>query len=726
MEIINDTPFSFGLLPGRIYFPKHSLTLMVKGTFQLRHQAPPLLLEEQVFPEGDVFYEGDDEGKGSVFYESDFAYAKTATDCFLVGKCCGERPARVRRVDFKIGEHLKSLAVFGNRVWTGGNAISEPEPFEAIPLRYEYALGGPGYEQNPVGKGATDLQQQGYVLPNIEYADQLMQSPNSRPPVAGFGPLNRNWLARTTKLGTYTQRYAKERWPWFPEDFDWSYFNAAPVDQQIKPCLIGNEPVFVTSMHPQHEVFESRLPGLRARIFVSTAETPNPEYFSEVKSQLDTLWINMEDLTLRLVWRGWLPVSDSDYAELKHCFVYAEPTTINTPLNVVFERFQACWQALQDEPEPEEDRAATRLDEAQQQALRDKEIAEARQAMRAHLISLGLDPKGIDEAMAKAIADEGARDAVKVQPKVWTRELFLLALEKRQDFSQEDLTAVDFSGLTLHGICFAKTDLTGSSFASATLQACDFTQAVLSKSDFRNTAIYGCGFVEADLFQADFSGARLDQVDFSGVYADEANFVQVEATQLVCVEASIVSANLAGFRAPGCDFSATDFSYSDLTGADLHQAKLAEASIEGCVARQINLMLAEAPQLKASEGLVAEGGNFCQLIAPDSIWEEANLDQCNFTYAQMQSATFNKVTLRNADISAADFKGGKFMSADLTGTKAVMINGFEGTFEKARLIRTDLRGSNLYGAEFLDAVIQQSLFEQANLAASKLAQGSEA
>ena len=76
MEIINDTPFSFGLLPGRIYFPQHSLTLMVKGSFDLKHQVPPTIAEEQAFPEGDVYYEGDDEGKGSVFYESDFAYAK--------------------------------------------------------------------------------------------------------------------------------------------------------------------------------------------------------------------------------------------------------------------------------------------------------------------------------------------------------------------------------------------------------------------------------------------------------------------------------------------------------------------------------------------------------------------------------------------------------------------------------------------------------------------------
>ena len=726
MEIINDTPFSFGLLPGRIYFPKHSLTLMVKGTFQLRHKASPQLLEEQTFPEGDVFYEGDAEGRGSVFYESDFAYAKTATDCYLVGHCCGERPARVRRVDFKIGDHLKSLAVFGERVWTGNNAISEPEPFDAIPLRYEAALGGAGYPQNPVGRGATDLQQQGYALPNIEYADQLMQSPQSRPPVAGFGPINRNWVARTSKLGTYTGSYARERWPWFPEDFDWSYFNAAPADQQIKPFLTGNESVFVTSMHRQYEVFESRLPGLRARMFISTSDAPDPEHFTEVKSNLDTVWINMDDLTLRQVWRGWLPVSSDEYPELRHCFVYAEPTTINTPLNVVFERFHTCWQELQDEPESPDEDENTRPDDAAQKLQRDQEIAQARQAMRAHLIGMGVAPEEVDKAMDKAIAAEDEREAQKQQPTVWNRELFLLALDNRQDFSGEDLSGVDFSGLTLSGLNFSEADLSKARFNGATLTDCDFCQAILSQAIFQQARIGRTPFVGSDLFQADFSQARLHQVDLSGCYADEVVLQNVQASELVCVEASINHGRLQGLSAPGCDFSATDFSYSDLSDADLHQATLAEASIEGCTAHRINLMLANAPQLKASEALQAEGANLCQLVAPESIWEEANLSGCNLTYSQMQGSNLNKVNLKKADISAGDFKNGKFMGADLTGTKAVMMNLFEGSFEKAKLVQTDLRGSNLYGVEFLDADIQNSLFDSANLVATKLAAGGEA
>ncbi|PIE41156.1 MAG: hypothetical protein CSA49_04810 [Gammaproteobacteria bacterium] len=718
MEIINDTPFTFGLLPGRIYFPHHSLTLIVKGTFDLQHLTAPQLAEEQTFPEGDVFYEGDDEGKGSVFYESDFAYAKTATDCFLVGHCQGAEAARVRRVDFKIGNFLKSVAVFGDRSWLGGYTISQPEYFDTLALRYENALGGPGYTDNPVGKGIA----KGSVLPNIEYPDQLMQSPQSRPPMACTGAVNRNWTPRRLKIGTYTHNYVKERWPWFAEDFDWSYFNSAPADQQVKPCLTGDEPLVVTSMHPQHDVFETHLPGLRARIFVSTANEPTLQQFTEVKSQLDTVWVNMDDQTLRLVWRGWLQVSSDEYPEIKHCFVFAEPTTIVTPDHVVFERFQECWLELQydEEPEEPEEPAADKLTSEEINAQLEKEIAEARQSMRAHLISLGVDPKELDDAMEKAIAEEEKREAEKPKPKVWTRELFKLALEKRRNFSQEDLTAVDFSGLNLQGVDFKQADLTQASFYRCKLTNCDFSQAILEKASFVESYSIESLFVGADLFQADFSHARLNSTNLSDCLADEACFDNSMAQNLVMQQASANKASFRHMTAPSADFTATDFSYSDLSAVDWHQSQLSQASIEGCVAKAVNFMLADLTELRASEGLDAEGSNFCQVVAPASIWEQANLKNCNFTYAKMQGATLNKAQLQGADVSAADFKLGKFAGADLATTKAVMINLFEGSFEKANLTRADLRGSNLYGVEFLEANIEQTLFEAANLHGTKL------
>ena len=48
------------------------------------------------------------------------------------------------------------------------------------------------------------------------------------------------------------------------------------------------------------------------------------------------------------------------------------------------------------------------------------------------------------------------------------------------------------------------------------------------------------------------------------------------------------------------------------------------------------------------------------------------------------------------------------------------MNLFQGSLEKADLTHADLRGSNMYGAEFLDAFIEGTLFADTNLKMTKL------
>ena len=68
----------------------------------------------------------------------------------------------------------------------------------------------------------------------------------------------------------------------------------------------------------------------------------------------------------------------------------------------------------------------------------------------------------------------------------------------------------------------------------------------------------------------------------------------------------------------------------------------------------------------------------------------------------------------------SDLKYSRLSKADLYQAKCMTMNLFEATLEKAVLTKTDLRGSNIYGAEFLDAVIEGTRFEHANLKMTKL------
>ena len=266
---------------------------------------------------------------------SDFAYFKPAADLLLTGKChapAGEQ-CLARQVSFHVGNHVKTLMVTGDRTWKRGllgSTPSAPDPFTAIDLKYQNSFGGPGYAENPVGKGfGKQVAENGKKirpLPNITHPKDILRTAGTRLAPAGFGPMGQMWKQRRAYLGTYKGKYLKENWPWFPVDFDWRYFNAAPADMQINGYLSGDEKLNFTNLHPEHGHYEAALPGVRIRCFVNrrTAPEPAPLAFKEVNMRPDTLWVDMDSETLVLVWRGWCEVLSEEFEEIKHLFIVSE------------------------------------------------------------------------------------------------------------------------------------------------------------------------------------------------------------------------------------------------------------------------------------------------------------------------------------------------------------------------------------------------------------------
>jgi len=321
---------------GRLNFPKHSLTLIVKGTFELSLGGVAAPADEQPFPTGDEFYPDDEDMQGGPRYESDFAYFKPRADLLLAGKCYPPdgRPTQMCQATFRVGAKSRTLTVVGNRRWERHGLrfkASEAEPFTEMELRYENSYGGEGFKKNPVGKGYRKDQDEAgkklQPLPNIEDPQDLLKTSRSHPEPAGFGPLGRMWQMRHDKMGTYKEKWLKTRWPWFPEDFDWTHYNAAPEDMQLEGYLRGDEQLCFENLHREHPQYEAQLPGLRVRCFLNkptTAESKETK-FVEVPMNLDTLWVDTEAEKLVLVWRGWAEVLSEDYEEVQHVFIMSEP-----------------------------------------------------------------------------------------------------------------------------------------------------------------------------------------------------------------------------------------------------------------------------------------------------------------------------------------------------------------------------------------------------------------
>ncbi len=319
IEVVNTTAFQIAWIAGKKEHPQDSLSLIVKGTFQLNPGDKAIEIAESLPVTGDEFVDYDP--KKELLYDSDFAYFKENTDLLLKGSCHTPEAKALRTCDvtFSVAGTQKTLKVHGPRYATPsllGESSSEAEPFITMPLSYENAYGGEGYTKNPMGKGRDK------DINGIKWLPNIIDPKLGEKEPAGFGPIYRGWEQRASKMGSYKGDYLEKRWPWFPEDFDWSYFNAAPEGMQYDGYLQGNESLYLKNLHPSISQYRAQLPNVKPRCFLH--EPDGDEEFREVDMNLDTLWIDMDKEQLVLVWRGITEIQTPNYEEFSHVYLAKE------------------------------------------------------------------------------------------------------------------------------------------------------------------------------------------------------------------------------------------------------------------------------------------------------------------------------------------------------------------------------------------------------------------
>ncbi|MFC1852065.1 DUF2169 domain-containing protein [candidate division CSSED10-310 bacterium] len=733
MEIYNQTPYQFSCIAGRMNFPGFSLTLIIKSTFDLVPGGQVTVAEEQPFPTGDELYEDDDEGNGSNHYESDYAYFKPHADLLLVGSCHSPtgKPILACRVTFQVGSFTKTLGIFGDRFWQKGllSTISDPKPFTRMDLRYENSFGGSDFKKNPVGKGyqkiLTDDGTRIHPLPNIEDPRQLISSPQSLPEPAGFGPLAPTWALRMAKTGSYGGSWLEKWWPWFPEDFDWSFYNGAPPDMQVRGYLRGDEDLYFENLHPVHAQFKSRLPGIRTRCFCHrTQSTPDQSpQFQEVQLNLDTLWVDLDTEKLVLVWRGWISVQSEEFEDISAAFIVSEKLSEQPhPVDFyqrLFEQHMATQEFVPEAPEAEERVASINV--AEEMA---KSLAEARE----EAIKAGLDPdadvpppSAEDKALEAQILKElGYEEKEEIPP--LTRDSFLARFNRGETFAGHDLRGLDLSNLSLPDIDLQQAILTGVNLENTDLTKANLNETALSKTNLRGAHLNEATLKDADLTEADLGGAHLDGAHLDGSLFEKANLENASLNAVMAPGAHFAEANLTRAQFKESNLQEADLSHTTLHETDFGHANLREASVEGACGRQVNMSEADLTELRASEGCDFSQGLFSKAIASESIWEAATLTEADFSFSTLEGANFSACRLQKANFNGANLKFAKFPKATLSQAQFIYTNLFQGSLEKADLTGTDFRGANLYGVEFLDAVLENIRFVYANLKMTKLDQ----
>ena len=238
--------------------------------------------------------------------------------------------------------------------------VTEAELAERVPLQWEYTFGGastlhnPQYPDhssepyiinqvcysNPLGQGwvearyvelAESVEQsiEKLLAPQIEQVnDPISKLLSTRQPdgditatemaeisrtlthqPAGFGVVGRAWAPRLALAGTYDDEWRDTRWPGLPADFDFGYWNCAPVDQQT-PFLRPDVQIELFNLTSHENCHTGRLtvelpghrPFLLARLH-SGALIPIPLL-------TDTLVIDIDAMSLSLTHRISLPSTE--------------------------------------------------------------------------------------------------------------------------------------------------------------------------------------------------------------------------------------------------------------------------------------------------------------------------------------------------------------------------------------------------------------------------------
>ena len=720
--------------------PEHSLSLIVKGCFDLVSGGKAVFTQDSDAATivGDVFVA--DEPTASLEYANDLVIYKPKADLTLSGVAYPECGKAGCQVSFGVGQWRKSLAIFNDRFWRWGNA-SAPEPFasdtsHAMPLIYENAYGGENYGFNPVGKGASKICSKNgenvQPLPNVEHINSFISSPSQKTLPAGFGPLKDGWGDKIPLTGTYGDKWLKENFPYFPNDFDWGYFNNAPQDQQVE-FLVGDESLYFENLRPELPIFESQLPAVRPRLFVK-GELAEQEFFHEVTLRLDTLHVDMEKQQVNLVWRGVVGVQSDEYEELAHACLFVEELAAEKLSSKHYlQRFDAAQQAQDQEFEVEafEDEQGQDLvieevtpeveltqevevvdqDTVELDALFAKLKTQLREAgVAEHLLDMFTPDADMDLFnqkvfenynipmadgnklieksqldMNKLMVEQGhdpidfteqtkepelSLDADISKVELTEREQMDKLLVENTDFEGMDLTGLDFSHRDLSNKSFQNTDLTKADLSGANLSGCDFSGADMSHCSMGGTTANGAIFSEAIL---------------DGVSGSKVSFINIRASFAQFQNAKLVKANFEG---------------ADLTSADFTKSVLANALFNEC---SMQGTIFENADISQGQFINVEGkaADFDGTNLRESLFENCKFAETNFSSSRLTLAVFENSDLTEATMETVDAESVVFRKCTLDQVRAGEQSYFCGaTFAEGSALDTIFEGADLSNATF--------------------------
>jgi hypothetical protein len=325
MELVKQITGDAGWCLGFQTDGRELLVVAVKVTFDLPPDGgEPMVAKEQApLTKGDEFTGAP--GMSATHYESDYAHRKPFCDVLVNGSAYALHADPVKKVTvgLYLGPIEKRFQVVGDRVWDKILFWTTPtpvEPFTKLPISYDRAYGGTDkseknpekvktYVHNPVGVGYYPLtcskKLVGKPLPNTCEIGRIATNRKGKYRPMSFSATSRNFKSRLPFVGTYDKKWLEERVPYFPDDFDYRYFQCAPPDQQM-PHPKGGEQIGLENLTPDG-LRRFRLPTMPMPILF----IPHRGEVQQRDAVIDTVLIEPDKNRFMLTWRTSLPLKKS-------------------------------------------------------------------------------------------------------------------------------------------------------------------------------------------------------------------------------------------------------------------------------------------------------------------------------------------------------------------------------------------------------------------------------
>ncbi|MFH1137209.1 MAG: DUF2169 domain-containing protein [Pseudomonadota bacterium] len=702
---------------------------------------------------------------------------KIRGEYLVYGRAYSAKPVQGLAARVRVGNREKTLLVAGERDVIQGKTFSgDPEPFSSMDLSWNNAFGGPGFPENPLGKGYKPKEGSRAVWPNIHDPNRPALLPGEVQPPAGFAAYPPFWPQKSRFLGKFTSKWLIEDWPDFPSDGNPEFFNTAPEDQRLNFYFRGDEEIFLENMHPERKTIRSALPGIRPRLFKKTG--PPDDVFAEIPLQPETLWLFPGLAKGLLLFRGATPVADELLSDVAGFYVFSEKLT-EPPQPIEHYQGVAAAPPTPEEPEeaPEEElppepqlaappemiKPADPDIESQFQEL-SQSIEELETRARTEMKQAGLNPDEVLKRLmpppeaAPGSSAAGLEDAIRSLESQARAMLSQAGLDEREGLKllepspalPEISTAGILGLLQAAGLLTPELKARVKEFEAAAGNLAEAEQS-LENSPEDNLAAVSQDQPEmpprvVGPISREEALARLEQGrDLSGLDLTGLDFSGQKMAGVVFADSILEGAVFSGADLTGANFTA-----ALLTAADFSRTKLVSAVFKRCLAPEAIFIKADLT------GAHLGGGDFSDADFSEALLSEAIISEGLFSRAKMvgisglglsalktdfQGALLTRANLDSSNLGQADLSGCELSQAQLSGLKAegLILNGATGekvdfcssnlagsraddktNFLMARINRAVLRGAQWAGARLVGAHLAGCLMEGADFSGADL------